>query len=205
MDGWLIALSIVVIVVLGWWVQKRFEGPAKSEFEDWVKMCLEKQALKRGGSVNVSGRTAVLKTPYKNISIEVSKALVPGHDDNEYIYARFRSPLFTDKSFKLMVDSDDVWLKPRFVTNRVEVSDEKFSEKYVVDAADATFVNSVLSPELRDRLLQHAFEVRFGKRVGRRVGEQGWLTVFTYAIKEESYDNMIEVAVMFYERFQALE
>jgi agmatinase len=45
---------------------------------------------------------------------------------------------------------------------------------------------------------------RFGKRIGRGIGGQGWLTVFTSAIKEEAYDNMIEVAIMFYERFQAL-
>jgi len=104
-----------------------------------------------------------------------------------------------------MVDSDDVWLKPRLLTHRVEVSDEKFNEKYVVDAIDATFVNNVLSPEIRDRLFQDEFDVRFGKRIGRRIGEEGWLTVFTIAIKEESYDNMIEVAIMFYERFQALD
>ena len=147
----------------------------------------------------------MLTTPYKDIRVEVSKALVPGHDFIEYIYARFRSPLFADKSFKVMVDSDDVLLKPILLTNRVEVSDERFKGKYVVGANDPGFVNSVLSPELRDKLLEHALDVQFGKRIGRGIGEQGWLTVFTGAIKEEAYDNMIEVAVMFYERFQALD
>lgn len=205
MDPWLIALAIVVIVLLGWWILKRFEGPAEREFEDWAKTCLEKQAMKRGGSVKMSGRTALLTTPYKSISIEVSKALVPGHEDSEYIYARFKSPLFADKSFKVIVDSDDVWLKPRFVAHRMEVGDERFRGKYVVDAADGVFVNSVLSPEIRDRLLERAFDVRFGKRVGHRLGEQGWLTVFTGAINEEAYDSMIEIAVLFYERFEVLE
>ena len=205
MDAWLIAPAIVVIVLLGWWIMGRINGPAEGEFEDWVKTCLKKQAIKRGGNVDLSGRTAVLTTPYKDISIEVSKELVPGHEENEYIYARFKSPVFSAKSFKVLVDSDDWLLKPRFLSNRVAVSDERFEGKYVVDAADAMFVNSVLSAEIRDRLLQHAFDVRFGKRVGRRIGEEGWLTVFTVAITEESYENMIEVAVMFYERFQALD
>ena len=125
MDVWLIAAVIVLVVLLGWWIMGRINGPAEREFEDWVKACLEKQAVKRGGSVDISGRTAVLTTPYKEISIEVSKALVPGHEDNEYIYARFRSPLFPNKSFKILVDSDDVLLKPRLLTNRVEVRDER--------------------------------------------------------------------------------
>ena len=205
MDTWLIAAVIVVIVVLGGWSMERINGPEEREFEDWTKTCLEKQAQKRGGSVKMSGRTALLTTPYKDINIEVSKAMVPGHDFSEYIYARFKSPLFADKSFKVMVDSDDMWLKPRFVAHRIEVSDERFSEKFVVDADDATFANNVLSAEIREKLLEHAFDVRFGKRVGRGIGEQGWLTVFTGAIKEEAYDNMIEVAAMFYERFQALD
>src|SRR4029450_6834803 len=122
MDAWLIALAIVVIVFLGWWILKRFEGRGESEVEDWARTWLEKQAMKRGGSVKMSGQTALLTTPYKNISIEVSKALVPGYEDNEYIYARFKSPLFADKSFKVIVDSDDEWLKPRFVAHRMEVA-----------------------------------------------------------------------------------
>ena len=205
MDAWLIAPVIVVIVLLGWWIMGRINGPAEREFEDWVKTCLEKQAIKRGGSVDLSGQTAVLTTPYKDISIEVSKELVPGHEENEYIYARFKSPQFSDKSFNVMVDSDDWLLKPRFLSNRVAVSDERFQGKYVVDAADAMFVNSVLNPEIRDRLLKQPFDVRFGKRVGHAIGEKGWLTVFTVAIREESYDNMIEVAIMFCERLQALD
>jgi hypothetical protein len=205
MDAWLIALAIVVIVFLGWWILKRFEGPAESEFEDWARTCLEKQAMKRGGSVKMSGQTALLTTPYKNISIEVSKALVPGYEDNEYIYARFKSPLFADKSFKVIVDSDDEWLKPRFVAHRMEVADERFRGKYIVDASDGDFVNSVLSAEIRDRLLKRTVDVRFGKRVGHRLGEQGWLTVFTGAINEEAYDSLIEIAVIFYERFEVLE
>ena len=204
MDAWLIAPVIVVVVLLGWWIMGRINGPAEREFEDWAKTCLEKQAIKRGGSVKMSGRTPVLTTPYKDINIEVSKAMVPGQDLNEYIYARFKSPIFADKSFKVMVDSDDMWLKPRFVAHRIEVSDERFGEKFVVDADDPAFANNVLSAEIREKLLEHAFDVRFGKRVGRAVGEQGWLTVFTGAIKEDAYDNMIEVAVLFYERFEAL-
>src|SRR5436190_4939834 len=204
MDAWLIAVVIVLVILLGWWIIGRINGPAEREFEDWVKTCLKKQAVKHGGSVDVTGRTAVLTTPYKETSIEVSKAPVPGHEDSEYIYARFRSPLFADKSFKILVDSDDVLLKPRLLSDRVDVSDERFKGKYVVSASDADFVNSVLSREIRDRLLQHALDVRFGKRVGHPIGEKGWLTVFTIAMREESYDNMIEVAVMFYERFQAL-
>jgi len=205
MDAWLIAVVLVLVVLLGWWIMGRINGPAERELEDWVTTCLEKQAVKRGGSVDMSGRTAVLTTPYKEISIEISKALVPGHEDSEYIYARFRSPFFADKSFKILVDSDDVLLKPRLLSNRVEVSDERFKRKYVVGASDADFVNSVLSQETRDRLLQHALDVRFGKRVGHAIGEKGWLTVFTIAIREESYDNMIDVAAMFYERFLAVD
>jgi hypothetical protein len=87
MNAWLIAAVIVVIVLLGWWIMGLINGPAEREFEVWVKTCLEKQAIKRGGSVTMSGRTALLTTPYKDISIEVSKALVPGQDLNEYIYA----------------------------------------------------------------------------------------------------------------------
>jgi hypothetical protein len=36
-------------------------------------------------------------------------------------------------------------------------------------------------------------------------GFASWLTVSTGAIKEESYDNMIGVAIRFYERFLALD
>jgi len=181
------------------------DRPAQREFTAWVTACLEKQAIKHAGFVDLSGRTAVLLTPYKDICIEVSKELLPGHEENEYTYARFRSPFFADKSFKVIVNSDDVWLKPRFVAHRIEVSDDRFKGKYVVDASDAGFVKSVLSPEIRERLLQQEFNVRFGKRVGSVIGEEGWLTIFTIAIKEESYDNMIDVAAMFYERFLAVD
>jgi hypothetical protein len=206
MAGWFIALAIVVIVLLGWWIQDRINGPMEREFEQWTERCLEKQALKRGGSVKVSGRRAVLTVPYKGTNIEISNAALPGGEGDQYSYARFRTKSFADKDFRIIVNSDDFWLKPRLVASRLEVSDERFGGNYVVAATDAFFLHSVLTPEIRDKLLEDAFNVRFGKRVARRVGERGWLTVFTggVATEERAYDSMIEIAILFHDRLEAL-
>ncbi len=205
MTGSSVVVVIIGVILIGWMIQKLIFGPADREFEKSVERVLEVQARKHNVSVNVSGRRAFLTIPHKEINIEVSSAGIAGGGDGggfDYFYARFRSNVFTDKDFSLIVKSDGL-LKPLF--SRLEVSDERLSERYVVAGSDSSFLDGVLTPEIRDKLLEASLNVQFGRRVGYGVGEKGWLTIFKWHfVTEVAYDSMIEIAILFYKRFEEL-
>jgi hypothetical protein len=205
MTGSLVVVVIIGVILIGWMIQRLVFAPADREAEKWVEKLLEEQARNRNGSVNVSGRRASLTVPHKNINIEVSSAGIAGGGDGgdfDYFYARFRLNVFTDKDFSLIVKSDGL-LKPYF--SRLEVLDKRFGERYVAAGSDSSFLNGVLTPEIRDKLLEASLNVQFGRRVGYGVGERGWLTVFKWHfVTEDAYDSMIETAILFYERFEEL-
>jgi len=178
MTGSLVVVVIICVILVGWMIQRLIFGRDDGEAEQWVERLLEEQARKRNGSVNVSGRRAFLTVPHKKINIEVSSATIAGGGDGvdfDYFYARFRSNVFTDKDFSLIVKSDGL-LKPYL--SRLDMSDERLREKYVVAGSDGSFLDDVLTPEIRDKLLEASLNVQFGRRVGYGVGERGWLTVF---------------------------
>ena len=90
----------------------------------------------------------------------------------------------------------------------MELLDEKLREKYVVTGNDATFVNRLLTAELRDKLLQDSQHVKFGRRIDSSTlsRERGWLTVFTQGMRagDEVFDGLVETAILFYESLEAL-
>jgi hypothetical protein len=77
-----------------------------------------------------------------------------------------------------------------------------------VVGSDASFVNDLLTPEIRERLLEASLQVKFGRQVETPPlnRERGWLTVFTRGLGagEEVFDALIETAIVFYERMETL-
>jgi len=208
MDGWGFGLGIVGICLLWFIVKWLYFDPARREYRMWVRECLSRQAQKPNGTVNVTHGWPVLTIPYKTVNIELS--LRENNDESalEYTYARFRTEVFNDKNFKAILDSKDLFQKPMIFGTRLAVLDEKFSEKYIVAGNDASFVNSLLTQEIRDRLLDESLQVAFGRHTDSSTlsRERGWLSVFTKGMraKDEVLDGLIETAILFYQRLEAL-
>ena len=203
---WVFAL---VIIVLLWLVVKwLFIRPAEAEFKKVARETMEKQALKRQGRLTVAQRMPALSIPYKTTTIDLG--YISNDDDlsQEYTYARFRTENFPDKKFSMYVNSKDFFTKPLAIGTRVELVDERLREKYVVTGNDASFVNQLLTDELREKLLQKPLHVKFGRRIDSSTvsRERGWLTVFTQGnrAEDELFDSLIETAILFYERLEAL-
>src|SRR6266536_3086375 len=186
MDGWGFGLGIVGICLLWFIVKWLYFDPARREYRMWVRECLSRQAQKRNGTVNVTHGWPVLTIPYKSVNIELS--LRENNDESalEYTYARFRTEVFNDKNFKAILDSKDLFQKPMIFGTRLAVLDEKFS----------------------DRLLDESLQVAFGRHTDSSTlsREWGWLSVFTKGMraKDEVFDGLIETAILFYQRLEAL-
>jgi hypothetical protein len=169
---------------------------------------MDRQALKRHGTLAVAQRMPALSIPHKDTTIELG--YITNTDDltREYTYSRFRTEAFPDKKFSMYVNSKDLLLKPLAIGNRVELFDEGLREKYVATGDDAGFVNRLLSEDIRNRLLQEALHIKFGRRIDSSTlsRERGWLTVFAQGTRADDkfFDGLIETAIVFYERLEAL-
>jgi hypothetical protein len=200
---------VLVIIVLLWLVVKwLFISPAEAEFKKVAREVMEKQALKRQGRLTVAQRMPALTIPYKTTTIDLG--YISNDDDlsQEYTYARFRTENSPDKKFSMYVNSKDLFTKPLVIGTRVELIDERLREKYVVTGNDARFVNRLLTDAVREKLLQKPLHVKFGRRIDSSTlsRERGWLTVFTQGnrAEDELFDSLIETAILFYERLEAL-
>ena len=95
MYPWVFAVVILVLV----WVMVKwlFIRPAETNFDQLVRECLDRQALKRHGTLTVAQRMPALRIPYKNTAIELD--YITNTDDltREYTYSRFRTEHFADK------------------------------------------------------------------------------------------------------------
>jgi len=200
---------VLVIIVLLWLVVKwLFISPAEAEFKKVAREVVEKQALKRQGRLTVAQRMPALTIPYKTTTIDLG--YISNDDDlsQEYTYARFRTENSPDKKFSMYVNSKDFFTKPLVIGTRVELVDERLREKYVVTGNDARFVSRLLTDAVREKLLQKPLHVKFGRRIDSSTlsRERGWLTVFTQGnrAEDELFDSLIETAILFYERLEAL-
>jgi hypothetical protein len=207
-NAWLWVLTIGGTVLVWLIFSRLFIAPGEREFAERTRTCLDKQAQKRNGKVKVTQGRPTLTVPYKTANIELS--LISNNVElySEYTYARFRTEAFTDKKFMILLNSKDFFLKPLAIGTRVEGFDDEFSAKYIVTGNDASFVKSVLAKDVRDKLLQESLHVKFGRRTdsSQLSRERGWLTVFTQGMKadDEVFDGLIETAILFYERLEAL-
>jgi len=200
-------LSIVGGVLLWLIIKWLFISPSERKFDAFVTECFSKQALKRNGTVT-HDRQARLKVPYKTATIELSFLSDDDELYREHTYARFQTDLFTDKKFWVLQKEDSLLLRPLLVGTKIEVADEKFSEKFLVTGDDPTFVNRLLSQEVRERLLTKPLQIKFGGRSDSTLlsRERGWLSVFTpgATASDELFDDLIETAILFYERLESL-
>jgi len=185
MNSWTLILGIGGIVLV-WLIAKwLYFDPVERDFEDFTRECLDRQAKKRNGTIAVSRGRPVLTVPNHTTNIELA---VIRHDDDpsrEYSYARFRTAAFADKNITIMLNSKELLLKPLVIGSRVDVPDEVFREKYVVVANDPNFLNDLLTQEIRDELLKHSLQVKFGRRTDSSTlsRERGWLSVFTQGLR----------------------
>ena len=169
---------------------------------------MEKQALKRNGKVELNSGRPTLHVETTNGKIELSLLTLNDEIYREHSYARFRVEQFADKRFVVMLKSEDLLFKPLPVGNRFHLPDEQFNERYIVAGNDAEFVQSVLTPAIRDRLRSESLQVSFGRRSDAAMfdRETGWLSVQTQFFRtgDEVFDALIETAILFQKRFDAL-
>jgi hypothetical protein len=153
-----------------------------------------------------------LTIPYKTASIEVSFS--PGGDDGipSDAYATLKAEAFTHKRFGIFYWKELYFRPALLVGSRLDIFEDELGNSYRVSGDDLIFVETVLTPEIRARLLELEdlrLRVEFGKPHGAFTlsRERGWLTVSAQGssgIFDKDYDAVMETAIMFYERLEEM-
>ncbi len=207
MDVWVYILIVGCISILGWVINMLFFGSAESAHDQAIVDCLGRQAVKRSGAL--FGR--VLTIPHMAVEIKVS--FVKDDDGaDSHAYATFRTEAFTDQKFGIYYWKE-LFLRPALLAgSRLELFEQEFGETYVVSGDDLSFVERVLTPEIRTKLLELEkayLRIHFGRPHGFPTlsRERGWLTVSSYlnaGVQDQDYDRVIETAILFYESLERL-
>jgi len=208
MNVWTLVIGVAVILVI-WFIAKRFYfDPAERQQDAAVKEAMTKQAQKRDGRVELSGRQPMLHVPTKHGDIQLSFLISTDETFREHTYARFKLEQFAGKDFAALLRSDNLLLKPLPIGTRVDLADERFNEQFVVTGNDPEFVAKVLNTEIRDKLRASLLQVSFGRRTDSSLldRERGWLSVHTQFLKtgDVIFDLLLEAAILFQTRFAAL-
>lgn len=200
-----IGAGLLLWLIIKW----LFLNPAERSDKARLDESFEKQVRKRNGKVVLDQRTPALIIPHKTLAIELSFREDNVDLFNEYTYARFRIEGLSDKELKVLHLDKNFLSKPITLGARLEVSDDKFAEKFAITGNDTSFANNLLTEEIRNKLLQVCPHVKFGSRIDAPVldRERGWLTVFIpgFLIDDEVFDGLIETAILCYERLEVLK
>jgi hypothetical protein len=204
---WLLVIGagLLLWLIIKW----LFLNPAERADKARLDESFKKQARKRNGKVVLDRRTPALRIPHKTLEIELSFREDNVDLFNEYTYARFRIEGLPDKGLKILHLDKNFLAKPIALGARLDVSDERFSEKFAITGNDTSFANSLLTEEIRNKLMQVCPHVKFGRRTDAAPldRERGWLTVFIpgFLIDDEVFDGLIETAVLFGDRLELLK
>jgi hypothetical protein len=199
----------VVAVVIAWLIFRRiFLTPAEREFEELRRQGLAEAAKRRNGKVTGYSAQRKLTITHESTPVELSFVERIEEPSSDYTYARFQTDSFTDKKFNVVLNSNDFFKKPLVIGTRITIDDERFADKFIVTGNDPNFTNKVLNEEIRARLLRDSLNVKFGRRTdsSRLSREKGWLTVFVSgtASDKATFEQLIETAILFRERFASL-
>jgi hypothetical protein len=209
MNGSILVLGIVGVCVIWFILKLLYFDKVDREQDVAIRKALDSQAQKHHGTVAISKGRPTLTIPHKGVEIELSCISNNVELYNEYTYARFQTDSFTEKDFLIALNSKELLLKPVVIGTRIEISDVRFSEAFVVTGNDAAFVNDLLTEDIREMLCKESFQIKFGRRTDSFTlsRERGWLSVFTQGMRtgEAAFDALIETAILFYERLEVLK
>ena len=208
MTLWMFVVGIVSVGLLWLFLKRLWLGSTEGDRAESIKACLTKQAQKRQGRVHVRNGQYTLTFPYQTASLDVSAVISTEEVYLECTYATVRIDNLTDKDFKVLLNSDNLLLKPLVVGTRLELDDEQFNDGYIVVGNDPAFIKNLFTREVRDKLRQAALQVKLGRRFNAAIldREQGWLSVFMQGLRVEErvVDAMVETTMLLYDRLNAL-
>lgn len=184
--GLFVIIVITLVLVLSLW---RYRV---------IRQLMEQQAMKHGGSVVGSYLLPVLKFPYRGLPVVVTS--VPG---TKYRPAKTEVNITLKKiaaaDLKIMTESLGTRLGKAFGASDVLLNSDEFDREFVIKTQDETFVRTILTLTLQEKLL--------GMRQQKpRISLEGtWLAVSVPRVirTEERYDQLFELA--FYITDQVLE
>jgi len=184
--GLFVIIVITLVLVLSLW---RYRV---------IRQLMEQQAMKHGGSVVGSYLLPVLKFPYRGLPVVVTS--VPG---TKYRPAKTEVNITLKKiaaaDLKIMTESLGTRLGKAFGASDVLLNSDEFDREFVIKTQDETFVRTILTLTLQEKLL--------GMRQQKpRISLEGtWLAVSVPRVihTEERYDELFELA--FYITDQVLE
>ncbi len=210
METWII-LIIAAVFFISWKInQKKKETIAE---------CLKRQAIKRNGLVKPSF-LAYPRLSFRHLDTDIlvsamSDGILGSRSRSSQTYVSFYLPGSSDNWF-------DIRNKPmRKVFDRVfgmediQIENPEFDVRFTVHASDAMFIQTLLTRELQERILQfsHGKEpyVQYTMKTlfkdGRLVfgKKQPCLSVSVRktVTEEEEYDRLIEIALMFHDRLRS--
>jgi len=201
-------VGIVSVGLLWLFLKRLWLGSTEGDRAESIKACLTKQAQKRQGRVHVRNGQYTLTFPYQTASLDVSAVISTEEVYLECTYATVRIDNLTDKDFKVLLNSDNLLLKPLVVGTRLKLDDEQFNDGYIVVGNDPAFIKNLFTREVRDKLRQAALQVKLGRRFNAAIldREQGWLSVFMQGLRVEErvVDAMVETTMLLYDRLNAL-
>ena len=206
MTLWMFVIGIVSVGLLWLFLKRLWLGSTEGDHADSIRASLTKQAQKREGRVHVRNGQYTLTIPYQSASIDVSAVISTEEVYLECTYATVRIDNLTDKDFKVLLNSDNLLLKPLVIGTRLKLDDERFNEAYIVVANDPAFIKNLLTQEVREKLRQESLQVKLGRRFNAAIldREQGWLSVFTQGLRldERVVDALVETTMLLYDRLK---
>ena len=175
---------------------------------DAFRECLEQQALKHNGKVELNSGRPSVRVPTELGGIELSLLILEDDNWREHGYARFRMAQFAKQHFVVRLKSKSLLFKPLVIGDRIQLPDEQFHECFILAGNDPAFVGKLLTHEIRDKLRTESLQVSFGRRTDAALldWEKGWLSVHTQFLRtsDEVFNALIETAKLFQERFAML-
>ena len=176
--------------------------------DDVFRKCLEQQALRHDGKVELNNGRPSVRVPTELGGIELSLLVVEDDNWREHSYARFRMAQFAKQRFVVRLKSKSFLFKPLVIGDRIQLTDKQFHECFIVAGNDRAFVGNLLTQEIRDKLRTESLQVSFGRRTDAAIldWEKGWLSVHTQFLRtsDEVLAALIETAKLFQERFATL-
>lgn len=164
-----------------------------------IKQLMQRQALKRGGTVIGSRLLPVLKFSYRTIPVVVTS--VPGSKYRQAktsVNCTLRAPAAADLT--IVRDSMATRLGKAIRSSDVELGSDEFDRQFVIQTMNESIARNLLTFQLQQKLLEMKQEK---PRILLR-GTQLTVHIPRVVKTEEAYDRLFDIVFAFVDRIQEI-
>ena len=200
-----VAVVIFLIMMLGWKLIEKIDTEPEARK---ARESFETQALKRQGIVKDDASGLKPELSFRHDGSEFSVSIREGgKGDPRVTFVSFQTELFPEVSFRIASGK----FKALISRTRIKDFDGDLCRHYQLEGNDAAFINSLLTQEIQDDLLEYqtATEVRFGMHTGVKLALKPgsgrfYLSTEGFQVEDKDYNRLIETTVKVYERLKIM-